>query len=117
MIAQPTVIRGLALAALLHVGALAVESAEPNPLPVTVELRGRVVCVAEEMHRRHAAPLPADPEHPWGLRAADGKLYTLLRGRFSIEARREPLTECVLSPLPLRPTPRPSAAEAFCRAA
>lgn len=49
----------------------------------TIELRGRVVCLAEEMHRRHGAPLPTNHEHLWGLKAQDGKTYTLLRGKFS----------------------------------
>ena len=49
----------------------------------TVELRGRVVCLAEEMHRRHNAELPTNHEHLWGLKAQDGKCYTLLRGKFS----------------------------------
>lgn len=49
----------------------------------TIESRGRVVCIAEEMHRRHGAPLPTNHEHLWGLKAQDGKIYTLLRGKFS----------------------------------
>jgi hypothetical protein len=49
----------------------------------TVELRGRVVCIAEEMHRQHGAPLPTNHEHLWGLKAQDGRIYTLLRGKFS----------------------------------
>jgi hypothetical protein len=49
----------------------------------TVDLRGRVVCLAEEMHRRHGAELPTKHEHHWGLKAEDGKCYTLLRGKFS----------------------------------
>ena len=50
---------------------------------IVIELRGRVVCIAEEMHRRHGAPLPTNHEHLWGLKARDGKIYTLLRGKFS----------------------------------
>jgi hypothetical protein len=42
-----------------------------------------VVCIAEEMHQRHGAPLPTNHAHQWGLKAQDGKLYTLLRGKFS----------------------------------
>lgn len=49
----------------------------------TVTLRGRVVCLAEEMHRRHGAGLPTRHEHLWVLRAEDGRWLTLLRGRFS----------------------------------
>lgn len=52
-------------------------------LPQAVELRGRVVCVAEEMHRLHDTPLPTNHEHLWGFQATDRKLYTLLRGKYS----------------------------------
>jgi hypothetical protein len=48
-----------------------------------IELRGRVVCIAEEMHRRPGVPLPTNHAHQWGLKAQDGKLYALLRGKFS----------------------------------
>jgi hypothetical protein len=58
----------------------AAESAEP---PREIELRGRVVCLPEEMHRLHGAGLPTKHDHIWGFRADDGKLYTLLRGKFS----------------------------------
>jgi len=46
-----------------------------------IELRGRVVCIAEE--KQHGAPLPANHTHLWGLKSSEGKLYTLLRGKFS----------------------------------
>jgi len=49
----------------------------------TVELRGRVVCLTEEMHRQHGAELPTKHEHLWALKADDGKCYTILRGKFS----------------------------------
>ena len=48
-----------------------------------VELRGRVVCLAEEMHGRHGAELLTKHEHLWALKADDGKFYTILRGKFS----------------------------------
>jgi hypothetical protein len=48
-----------------------------------VELRGRVVCLAEEMHRQHGAELPTKHEHQWGLKTDGGNCYTLLRGKFS----------------------------------
>ena len=51
--------------------------------PLPVELRGRVVCLAEEMQRHHQAPVPAKHEHLYGFKTADGKLYTLLRTRDS----------------------------------
>jgi len=47
------------------------------------ELRGRVVCLAEEMHRRHEALLPTEHEHLWGFKTQDGTCYTLLRSKFS----------------------------------
>jgi hypothetical protein len=49
----------------------------------TVELRGRVVCLAEEMHRLYEAPLPTRHEHLWALKTVDGRCYALLRGKFS----------------------------------
>jgi hypothetical protein len=58
----------------------------PAKAPETVrnvELRGRVVCLAEEMHRQHGAELPTKHEHLWALKIGDGKCYTLLRGKFS----------------------------------
>ena len=48
-----------------------------------LQLRGRVVCLPEEMHRRHGAPLPTNHGHIWGFRAEDGQFYTLLRSKFS----------------------------------
>lgn len=60
--------------------------AEPQAKPGavrTVELRGHVVCLAEEMHRLHGAELPTGHQHVWALKATDGKSYTLLRGKFS----------------------------------
>ncbi len=49
----------------------------------TVILRGRVVCLAERLHDRHGAALPTNHDHLWALQANDGRVYTLLRGRFS----------------------------------
>jgi hypothetical protein len=47
------------------------------------EFRGRIVCLPEEMHRLHKTDLPAKHEHLYGLRAADGAYYTLLRTKLS----------------------------------
>jgi len=47
------------------------------------DFRGRVVCLPEEMHRVHQTDLPARHEHIYGLRAADGAYYTLLRTKLS----------------------------------
>ena len=49
----------------------------------TVTLRGRVICLAEELHRRHGAELPTNHEHLWALQTSDGRTYTLLRSHFS----------------------------------
>jgi hypothetical protein len=51
--------------------------------PQEVRLPGRVICLPEEMNRLHGVGLPTKHDHIWGLRADDGKLYTLLRGKFS----------------------------------
>ena len=46
-------------------------------------IRGRVVCLAEEMHRLHGADLPTDHPHVVGIKTTDGRYYTLLRTRLS----------------------------------
>lgn len=51
--------------------------------PQIVQVRGRVVCLAEEMQARYGAELPSGHEHLWGIRADDGRCYTLLRSRYS----------------------------------
>ena len=59
---------------------------QPNKTPgpaKQVELRGQVVCLAEEMHRLYQSELPTRHEHSWGFKTADGNLYTLLRGKYS----------------------------------
>ena len=48
-----------------------------------VEVRGRVVCLAEEMHRLYQSGLPTGHEHLYGFKADEGKYYTLLRTKFS----------------------------------
>lgn len=53
------------------------------PTPKEVELRGRVVCLAEEMHRLHEATIPTRHEHLYGFKSEDGKYYTLLRTKYS----------------------------------
>jgi hypothetical protein len=81
--------RPLAVAALLLTALLA-SCAAPGPRSVdraeavqTVILRGRVVCLAEELHRQQGAELPTNHEHLWTLQASDGRTYTLLRSHFS----------------------------------
>ncbi len=63
-------------------GARVPEAKKAETVPL-VELRGRVVCVAEEMHRLYGAGLPTGHEHLYGFRTSEGKYYTLLRVRFS----------------------------------
>ena len=48
-----------------------------------VELRGRVVCLPEEMHRLHGAHLPASHAHVYGFKTLEGVFYTLLRTKNS----------------------------------
>src|SRR5437667_930150 len=48
-----------------------------------IELRGRVVCLPEEMHRLYQAALPSTHEHIYGFKTEDGKSYTLLRTKYS----------------------------------
>ncbi len=57
----------------------------PKPAPTIpeVELRGQVVCLAEEMHRLHEADLPTGHAHVYGFKTKDGKFYTLLRTKLS----------------------------------
>jgi hypothetical protein len=74
--------------AVLLIALISQSSAADQPVKTagavrTVELHGRVVCLAEEMHRRHGTELPTKHEHLWALKADDGKCYTILRGKFS----------------------------------
>lgn len=52
---------------------------EKQRLQHDVELRGRVVCLAEEMAKQHGADVPKEHPHQWGFKTVDGKLYTLVR--------------------------------------
>jgi hypothetical protein len=84
----PTFFLPLALAAGLALAAdpPAERSGSSHPGPektLVVELRGRLVCLAEEMHRVHQAELPSRHEHLHGFKTQDGKYYTLLRTRLS----------------------------------
>jgi hypothetical protein len=53
------------------------------PIPVQVELRGKVVCIPELMHQLYQTELPSDHSHFYGFEAVDGSVYTLLRTKFS----------------------------------
>jgi hypothetical protein len=48
-----------------------------------IELRGKVVCLVEEMNRLHQTNVPAQHEHLYGFKSEDGKYYTLLRSKYS----------------------------------
>ena len=80
------------LTATIWVSSAAEPRTEPKPAGVTatnaatpqeIQLRGRVVCLAEEMHRLFQTDLAVQHEHLFGFRADDGKYYTLLRTKFS----------------------------------
>lgn len=48
-----------------------------------MELRGKVVCLPEELHRLYGTELPTAHEHVWGFKTDEGELYTLLRTHYS----------------------------------
>ena len=48
-----------------------------------MEFHGKVVCLAEEMHRLYEADLPTNHDHVYGFRTVDGNFYTLLRTKYS----------------------------------
>ena len=47
------------------------------------ELRGKVVCLPEEMHRVYQTDLPTNHEHIYGLKTTNGIYYMLLRTKLS----------------------------------
>ena len=49
------------------------------PKPEAVELKGTVVCLAEEMHTHYNVELFKTHERLYGVKTEDGKYYTLLR--------------------------------------
>jgi hypothetical protein len=51
--------------------------------PPEVELRGRVICLPEEMHRTYQTDLPTRHEHLWGFKTTNGTCYTLLQTKLS----------------------------------
>jgi hypothetical protein len=48
-----------------------------------MELRGRVVCLPEEMHRIYQTDLPTNHEHLYGFKTTNGVYYALLRTKLS----------------------------------
>ena len=51
--------------------------------PQEIQLRGKVVCLAEEMHRLYQTDLAMQHEHLFGFKTGDSKYYTLLRTKYS----------------------------------
>jgi hypothetical protein len=48
-----------------------------------IEVRGKIVCLLEEMHERYKAELPSPHAHLYALKTAKGEYYTLMRGKIS----------------------------------
>jgi hypothetical protein len=48
-----------------------------------IQLRGRIVCLAEEMHTLYHADLPSEHQHLYGFKTEAGTFYTLLRTALS----------------------------------
>lgn len=51
--------------------------------PKAIELRGNIVCLAEEMHTHYKVELFGNHEHLYGVKTEDGHYYTLLRTSLS----------------------------------
>jgi hypothetical protein len=49
----------------------------------TQSIRGRIVCLAEEMHAVYETHLPTNHEHIYGFKAMDGQIFTVLRTKLS----------------------------------
>jgi hypothetical protein len=48
-----------------------------------IELKGKVVCLPEALHRLYQTELPTGHEHVYGFQTSDGSFYTLLRTKYS----------------------------------
>src|SRR2546426_10730916 len=55
----------------------------PRGASQEVELRGKIVCLPEEMHRVYQTDLPTNHEHIYGFKTTNGIYYTLLRTKLS----------------------------------
>ena len=55
------------------------KSPTETPKPKQVELRGKIVCLAEEMHTHYKVEFFGNHKHLYGVKTEDGKYYTLLR--------------------------------------
>ena len=51
--------------------------------PAKIVLRGRIVCLAEEMHKLHKTDLPTKHAHLYGFKTLSGNYYTFLRTKYS----------------------------------
>lgn len=73
--------------ALLHSGGFCAElGGESSKSLSDIEpqtLRGRVVCLAEEMNASLQTHLPTNHEHLYGFKTSEGEYYTLLRTKLS----------------------------------
>ena len=61
---------------------LLVSGAKPiseKPEPKNVELSGKIVCLAEEMHAHYNVELFGNHAHLYGIKTKKGEYYTLLR--------------------------------------
>ena len=61
---------------------LLVSGAKPStekPEPEGVELNGKIICLAEEMHTHYKVELFNKHDHLYGVKTEDGGYYTLLR--------------------------------------
>lgn len=54
-----------------------------KPQPKDVKLRGKIVCLAEEMHTHYKVERFGSHEHLYGVKTEDGEYYTLLRTSLS----------------------------------
>lgn len=48
-----------------------------------VKVRGRVVCLHEELNRQYGMNMPTDHKRVYGIKASDGTLYLLLENNLS----------------------------------
>ncbi len=58
-------------------------SEKDNQQAQEIQIRGSVVCLAEEMHELYNADLPPEHEHLYGFKTREGVFYTLLRTNLS----------------------------------
>lgn len=61
------------------IGATTVARAQPDDAPQTVKLRGRIVCLTEELQRQYQLQPECEARgHVYTLKTAEGKLYPIL---------------------------------------